>query len=173
MLSPEFQFSREEANRQRTFEKERVCFEQNSEHLRSLNGLMWQVPLIAMTLTGGLWYGVAQLQPNSIAVQGLLILASITDLLLIFVMFRMRFIFKKILDKTRDFYPMGVANTDSKRLPNNLVCGVFCFLLFFASLMSLYAVFNTEKLSSKQEYNQTNAFIKTAIFNCDAEGITH
>ena len=40
------------------FEKEKVCYEQNCQTFRSLNQLMWQVPIIAMTVTGGLWFGV-------------------------------------------------------------------------------------------------------------------
>lgn len=171
MLNPELIYAREEAVRQRRFEKEKVCFEQNSEHLRSLNGLMWQVPLIAMTLTGGLWYGIAQLQPNSIAVQGLLILACATDALLILVMLRMRFIFRKILEKTKEFYPKGIANTDHKVLFNALVCTIFCMLLALAASLSGYAVFNTDKLiSTKNAQDSTNnAFIKTAIFSCITE----
>jgi hypothetical protein len=45
----------------REFERQKLCYEQNCEQMRSLNQIMWQVPIIAMTLTGGLWYGVATL----------------------------------------------------------------------------------------------------------------
>ena len=38
------------------FEREKVCYEQNFEQARSLNGQMNQVPVLAMTLTGGLWF---------------------------------------------------------------------------------------------------------------------
>jgi len=31
-----------------------AAYNQNSENFRSLNQLMWQIPLIAMSLTGGL-----------------------------------------------------------------------------------------------------------------------
>jgi hypothetical protein len=44
-----------------TFEREKLCYEQNCEQMRSLNQIMWQVPIIAMTLTGGLWRAVATL----------------------------------------------------------------------------------------------------------------
>ena len=36
------------------------AFEQNHETFRSLNHQMWQIPLISMTLTGGLWFGVSK-----------------------------------------------------------------------------------------------------------------
>lgn len=158
-------FSREEADRQRNFDRDKVCFEQNSEHLRSLNGLMWQVPLIAMTLTGGLWYGIAQLQPQSIVVLGLLILAITTDFLLIIVMQRMRFIFSKILDKTREFHPTGSANTNHKILKNSLVCWIFCFLLLIAALLSVYGACNYKSLTKKDEVSKIHLISDSSLMN--------
>ena len=36
------------------FERSKLCYEQNFEHARTLNAQMNQVPVLAMTLTGGL-----------------------------------------------------------------------------------------------------------------------
>lgn len=133
------------------FEREKLCFEQNSEHLRALNGHMWQVPLIAMTMTGGIWYGIAQLHPDSLVILGLLILVTTTDFLLIFVMIRMRYIFGRILEKTREFYPAGVANTRHWLLREGLVLGSFSFLLFLSSSLSLYGACNYHSLLKMNE----------------------
>ena len=38
------------------FEREKACYQQNFEQARSLNGQMNRVPVLAMTLTGGLWF---------------------------------------------------------------------------------------------------------------------
>ena len=49
-----------EKMRQR-FEREKTAFQENASHLRSLNQFLWQVPTIAITLTGGLWFGVTKI----------------------------------------------------------------------------------------------------------------
>ncbi|MCB5186149.1 hypothetical protein LG201_13120 [Methylobacillus gramineus] len=153
ILTEEQEFAKAEAKKLRKFEKKRVCFEQNSEHLRSLNGLMWQVPLIAMTLTGGLWFGIAQLNPNKTVVMGVLILAAATNFGLIFVMLRMRYIFSQILLKTKEFYPTGIANTTGHCfLKNWLVVFIFSLLLLYASISSLVGAMNVDYLL----YNNNN-----------------
>lgn len=158
-----------EAERQREFEKDKLCFEQNSEHLRSLNGLMWQVPLIAMTLTGGLWYGIAQLQPNSTVALSLLILATATDFLLIFVMLRMRFIFGRILQKTRDFHPSGAADTTNhKYLKDSLVIWIFSILLALATVLSLYGACKYRDLLKPNAPQEIHLTMDKSLqnFNC-------
>ena len=42
------------------------AYEQNYEQFRSLNQIMWQIPVLAMTLTGGLWFGVSSIQDSGI-----------------------------------------------------------------------------------------------------------
>ena len=37
----------------------KVVYEQLCNDFRSLNGFLWQTPLIFITLTGGLWFAVA------------------------------------------------------------------------------------------------------------------
>ena len=44
--------------------------------MRSLNQIMWQVPMIAMTLTGGLWYAVATMKGMDAKVRGALELCA-------------------------------------------------------------------------------------------------
>jgi hypothetical protein len=45
----------EEAEADRAFEKAKTIFEQDCQEFRSLNGFLWQIPVIVSTLTGGLW----------------------------------------------------------------------------------------------------------------------
>ena len=42
-------------------EKDTLIYQQSCEEFRSLNGFFWQIPIIMMTLNGGLWYSVASL----------------------------------------------------------------------------------------------------------------
>src|SRR5208283_57694 len=39
------------------YDREKTCYEQKFEQARSVNSQVNQVPLTAMTLTGGLWFG--------------------------------------------------------------------------------------------------------------------
>lgn len=123
------------------FERAKSCFQQNSEHIRSLNQIMWQIPLLAMTLTGGLWYAVATTPdlPRS-AQNGLLILAGIADLALVLVLARIRFVMEGYIEKAKDFYEAGHPNTRHWLLRRGLVVTVFSFLLAISGLGSLYAI---------------------------------
>lgn len=52
-----------------------AAFNQNFETFRALNSLMWQIPLIVMTRTGGLCFGVSKVEEASAFRLGLLALA--------------------------------------------------------------------------------------------------
>jgi len=88
------------------FERDKICYEQNCESFRGLNQLMWQVPVIAMTLTGGLWYGVATLNEMKAGIKTLLLLlAALGDLAFIVVLVRVRAVMAAYLEKIKDFNP--------------------------------------------------------------------
>jgi protein strawberry notch len=53
------------------------AYEQNYQQFRSLNQIMWQIPVLAMTLTGGLWFGVSTIDNNAMLVTILLLTAVI------------------------------------------------------------------------------------------------
>lgn len=74
-----------------------IAYQQNAETFRSLNQLMWQIPLIAMTLTGGLWFGVAKADTSMVLQLCLLGLAAAGNLGLIVVLIRLRFIMGEYL----------------------------------------------------------------------------
>jgi hypothetical protein len=127
-------------------ERAKLCYEQNCEAQRSLNQIMWQIPVIAMTLTGGLWYGVASLNTIDIPVKyGLLLFAVIADLLLILVILRVRSVMAAYLQKIKEFYPPSFANTESigatSWLSERGVAKTFCLLLFIAAIMSFIGLF--------------------------------
>lgn len=123
------------------FEKAVSCFQQNSEHIRSLNQIMWQIPLLAMTLTGGLWYAVATTPdlPRT-AQNGLLILAGVADLALVLVLARIRFVMEGYIKKAKEFCETGHPNTHHWFLRRGLVVIVFSILLGISGLGSLYAI---------------------------------
>lgn len=93
-----------------TFDRQRVCYEQNCETFRSLNNIMWQVPVIAMTLTGGLWYGVAGMDVSPAVQRALLLFSSVANVGLILVITRTRAVMSAYLKRIREFYPGAFAD---------------------------------------------------------------
>lgn len=150
------EFQREEAEKALQLERDKTCFQQNSEHLRSLNHLMWQVPLIAMTVTGGLWYGIAQQGVVGDIRKPLLLFACLANLSLIFVMIRVRHIFEKILDLTKPFSSNAIADTKKFFLPEKSVLVIFCVLLGFSSVISFVGAVMPDKLFNKYKISENS-----------------
>lgn len=142
------------------FERQKLCFEQNAQSVRSLNAIMWQVPLIAMTLTGGLWYGVAtSSQLPTIAQYALLLFTAIADLLLVPIIWRIRSVMQAYIDKTVEFYPAGAPDTRTKlkapnewlsnRLNDKIVVKIFSILLLVAAILSILGAIFLPRNSSE------------------------
>lgn len=122
------------------FEREKICYEQDCEHMRSLNQIMWQVPMIAMTLTGGLWYAVATVKSvDIIARTGLLLFSAIANVGLIVVINRVRDVIEVYLNKMRGFNPEGFANASNSK--DRVVCKTFSGLMGVGATFSLVAVY--------------------------------
>lgn len=116
-----------------------AAFNQNFETFRALNALMWQIPLIAMTLTGGLWFGVSKVEEASGFRLGLLLLAFAGNVGLIIVLQRLRFIIGSYLDWLNAAYPRGHVPASGSGLftRGRTVKLVFQLMLGFAALISL------------------------------------
>lgn len=123
------------------FERDKVAYEQNAQHLRSLNQFLWQVPTIAITLTGGLWYGVTKIDVYFVR-EGLLAFATLSDLLLILVLLRVRFLFGQYLAAQRGFNPRFEIRKENGPwiLPGWTVVTCFAVLLFAGAAGSAYGV---------------------------------
>lgn len=122
-------------------EREKLCYQQNFEQFRSLNQIMWQVPIIAMTLTGGLWFGVAKIDVQD-AQCALLALAVLGNSGLIAVLKRTRFVMGEYLDKIKAFYPDAFVEAKGKGLfeRGRTVVVVFQILLGLSALLSLIGI---------------------------------
>ena len=85
-------------------DKEQIIYEQNCQDFRQLNTVMWQVPILAMTLTGGIWFGISTVQ-NSPRIQiALWALTVISNIGFIFVLRRLRIdVMERILEEKRKF----------------------------------------------------------------------
>lgn len=93
-----------------TTEQQLTVYQENAETFRSLNQLMWQIPLIAMTLTGGLWFGVSRADATPVLQLSLLGLAAVGNSVLIVVLGRLRYIMGCYLAWLETFYPPGFVS---------------------------------------------------------------
>jgi len=123
------------------FEKEKICYEQNYLQFRSLNNVMWQVPIIAMTLTGGLWFG-ADGTEDIFFKTILLFLAAIGNFGLVIVLTRTRFVMGKYLDKIEGFSKEGfvLAAGDTLFTSKKAVVRTFSILLILSGLLSFLTI---------------------------------
>lgn len=109
---------------------QKVIYEQRCEDFRSLNGFLWQSPLIIMTLTGGLWFAVASFDISDRARSMLLVFAGISNLLMIIALIRLRYVMQWVLADIRSYDGKGAIGG------NFIIVGTFCSLLLFAAVGS-------------------------------------
>jgi hypothetical protein len=116
-----------------------AAYNQNFETFRALNALMWQIPLIAMTLTGGLWFGVSRVESAPELRIGLLLLAAIGDLGLIVVLARLRYILERYLKWLDAAHPRGFVAAPGEYWYNQpeTVKRVFQLMLSCAAIISI------------------------------------
>lgn len=114
-------------------DKEALIYEQNCQEFRSLNGFFWQVPLIMMTLNGGLWYSVASLDLAVTAQRGVLWFAAFANVVMICGLWRLRDIMESLLEQIHAYQgtkPKGRAK---------IIQFLFQALLFWAAAGAVIA----------------------------------
>ena len=126
---------------------EKEAYEQNYQQFRSLNQIMWQIPVLAMTLTGGLWFGVSKIENNSLLACLLLLTAIVGNLSLVVVLRRFRFVMSQYLSWLKEASPAGFVDAETVDPKENWlqkfltkkerVRQMFSFLLCWAALVSL------------------------------------
>lgn len=91
-------------------DKQQIIYEQNCQDFRQLNNVMWQVPVLAMTLTGGIWFGISAVQ-NAPWIQGALwLLSTVANIVFIFVLRRLRKgVMERILEAKRKYEGVEVV----------------------------------------------------------------
>jgi len=124
-----------------------VAYEQNYSQFRALNAIMWQIPVLAMTLTGGLWFGVSKIPNNHLLVIILLLTAVVGNVVLSFVLIRFRHVMGCYLDwlkkaDEKSFVNVGECDpedwvTQKFGLKDKTVRSLFLFMLGWAAFCSL------------------------------------
>ena len=129
------------------FEREKVCYEQNFEQARSVNTQMNQVPVTAMTLTGGLWFGagVTEHIPTEIRF-ALLLFAGLCNLALILAVLRVRDVLESYLEKIKTFREASFASGRPKNpmipwLGSYSMISIYAVLMLIAAFFSFFGAF--------------------------------
>lgn len=97
------------------------AYEQNYQQFRSLNQIMWQIPVLAMTLTGGLWFGVSTINENPLLVSILLLTAMFGNIVLSGVLLRFRHVMGCYLDWLERADPDGFVDASTGANAGNRV----------------------------------------------------
>lgn len=104
---------------------EKEAYEQNYQQFRSLNQIMWQIPVLAMTLTGGLWFGVSKIEDNPLLASTLLCTAVVGNLALSAVLYRFRFVMRRYLSWLKNASSDGFVDASSPDEEMGPVAGFF------------------------------------------------
>ena len=129
------------------FQRDQVCYEQNFQQARSLNVQMNQVPVLAMTLTGGLWFAAGVTKDLYPEIRfGLLLFAGFCNIALILAAFRIRDVFHCYLEKIETFDSTNFAtgkpsNPKAPILGDYSMISIYCSLLGIGSILSFLGAF--------------------------------
>ena len=106
---------------------------------------MWQVPIVAMTLTGGLWYAVISVEHvNPHARAAILAFSAIANIVFCVMIHRVRSVFGEYLCKIRSFNEASFVDSTGNGgkcmfLRDRVVVKGFGILLVIAAVMSAVA----------------------------------
>jgi len=143
----ELTLAREDASRSARLAE--VIYLEAGQHMRSLNALFWQIPGLAIAVTGGLWFGASTLMDPA-ARRLVLSFTALADFLLIFVLFRMRYLFQLSLG-FQLAYEAGERNAKVDAAPKSerfryLVVSLWALLLLGAVAVSVVGACNPDQI---------------------------
>jgi hypothetical protein len=123
-------------------EKSAACYSENFQQFRALNSQMNQVPVLAMTLTGGLWFGAGMKEGLDTEIRfALFMLAGFGNIALTLIVVRVRDVLESYLDKIKAFHPESFASGVPQR-PRAPRLGSYSMITIFSTVMLLAAVFS-------------------------------
>ncbi len=120
--------------------RKKTCYVQNFEQARSLNTQMNNVPVLAMTLTGGLWFAAGVTDDLLPEIRFLLLLfAGFCNVALILSTIRIRDVFHSYLEKIEEFHSDSYASGKPKD-PKAPMLGDYSMISIYCALMAIAAV---------------------------------
>ncbi|MEJ6782153.1 hypothetical protein [Aminobacter sp. Piv2-1] len=138
----------DEAAGTEAFARDQSCYEQNFQQYRAMNQIMWQVPLLAITITGGLWYAALGVSGASEFRGPLFLLSAVLDFALIAVLWRIRFVMAAYLVQIERFHPPAFVRASGSGFLNwpYTVVAAFSVALGCAGIGSVLGLFNLDWL---------------------------
>jgi hypothetical protein len=121
-----------------------VQFLEAGQNMRALNALMWQVPGIAVAVTGGLWYGTSTIADDT-AKAAVLGFTAVINALLIIVLWRVRFLFQQNLAIQLEYTQVERRTS----IVGYVVVTVWSALLLIASSLSVAAALNPARVMQR------------------------
>lgn len=138
----------DEVGRKEAFDWDKACYEQKFQRYRAMNQIMWQVPLLAISITGGLWLAALNVAGAHEFQQPLFLLALVLDIALIAVLPRVRCVMSAYMEKMKFFNPPAFVEA-AGRGPfsrSYTVVGAFSLALAVAAIGSLIGLLNLDWL---------------------------
>ncbi|CAN7467614.1 hypothetical protein [Paraburkholderia hospita] len=126
------------------YRKAELEFLEAGQHLRALNQIMWQVPGMAIAVTGGLWYGTTLIDA-AIPRIGILAFAAIVDGFTVWIIWRLRGVIEKQIKIQRCF----AGDIGPKRERDRVVVLCWTIMLVVAGLLSLAGMLFAADLTKK------------------------
>lgn len=114
-------------------------YKQRCEDFRSLNAILWQVPVMLMTITGGLWFAIAKFEMSRYPRVGLLLFVVIINVIFMRVLYRLRQVMESLLERIHYFE--RIPHHVGFKIVHWFIGGMVCIIL-----ASFYAVFNIDKV---------------------------
>ncbi|MFN3828256.1 MAG: hypothetical protein ACK4NR_11615 [Micavibrio sp.] len=124
--------------------REQLSFQHNFEQARSLISQINHIPIIAITITGGLWYGAGVAEEIDDGIRFMLmVFAGVCNIAFSLSLLRVRDVLESYLEKIEAFNPATFASGKPKKpkmplLQNYSVVRMFSLLMFIAGLCSFF-----------------------------------
>jgi len=90
---------------------EAEIYKRLSDDFRALNAILWQLPPIMITITGGLWFAAATFKVSPSAQSGILLFAAVANALMIAAMFRLRIVILGLQEQIRDYDKLPLSKS--------------------------------------------------------------
>lgn len=127
------------------YRKQELRYLEAGQHLRSLNQLMWQVPGMAIAITGGLWYGATTVDSDVPRIW-VFLFAGIVDVLTIVILWRLRALIQIQID-----YQLAFEGMEKQDGWKRTVIVSWTIALLAAALVSLVGALHPGALAKRPE----------------------
>lgn len=139
------------------YRKSELQYLEAGQHLRSLNQLMWQIPGMAIAITGGLWYGATTVGADQPRVW-VFSFAAIVDVLTIVIIWRLR----RLIESHINYQSLFSDNSAQDR-GKRTVIKCWSTTLLAATIISIAAALNPSVIGTKQPLEKASPCCNVSV----------